>query len=254
MLRWMKNHKKISIGAIILLVLFFIIIMPLILNIIYYSKVPFHFFYVGYDISNILDYYGSILTFIGTLILGIITVYQNYVSQKKTDEVNKLTLELQKKSMAMAEKSYEKEKLCETNKNTPKFEVRNLGYNGCYMNLYAELKNVSSIIVSGIKSVSFEVFDEFNTTVTTSDKVKSDVFSLSPGEKTKIEFHNSELQCKKQTSMDGQQVYERLKNFTMIWGFQCEDPNGNIHYYKANLYVEDHDKFYEHLWEVEKVG
>ncbi|WP_410506362.1 hypothetical protein ACER0A_004785 [Haloimpatiens sp. FM7315] len=254
MVEWMKNHKKVSIGVIILLFLFFIIIMPLILNLIYYLDAPCDFFDVGYDISNILDYYGAILTFIGTVSLGIITVYQNYVSQKKTDEVNKLTLELQKKSMAMAEKNYEKEKLYEINKNSPKFELINSGCNGRHMNLCAVLKNVSDIIISGLKSISFEVFDESNAIVTTSDKVKSKVFSLSPGQETQIEFHNTELKSQKLIDLYGQQVYESLKKFTMIWSFQCEDSYGNIHYYKAKLYVEDSNNFVGDLWSVEKVG
>lgn len=255
MFNWLKNHKKISLGIIVFLLLFFIIIMPLVLNWLYYSDAPSDFFEVGYGISNILDYYGSILTFIGTVSLGIITVYQNYVSQKKTDEVNKLTLELQKKSMAMAEQNYEKEKLNQLNKNTPKFELRSRGCNGHYMNLWADLKNVSNIIVSGIKSVSFEVFDESNTIVTTSDKVKSKESSLLPGEETKIEFHNIALKSKNLVNVSGLQVYGSLKNFTMIWRFQCEDTYGNVHYYKAEqINIEDSNKFVGDYWSVEKVG
>lgn len=254
MFEWIKNHNKISIVFIIFLLLFFIIIMPLILNKIYYLDAPCDFFHVGYDISNILDYYGAILTFIGTVSLGIITVYQNYVSQKKTDEVNKLTLELQKKSMVMAEQNYEKEKLNEISKNTPKFELRNKGCNGHHMNLNAELKNVSDIIVSGIKSVSFEVFDESEAIVTTSNKVKSKESSLLPGQDTRIEFHNIELRSKNLINVYGRQVYESLKKFTIVWSFQCEDSYGKIHYYKAKLYVEDSNNFIGDLWRVEKVG
>lgn len=254
MFEWIKSNKKISIGVIILLFLFFIIVMPLILNMIYYLNAPCKFFNVGYDISNILDYYGEILTFIGTISLGIITIYQNYISQKKTDEVNKLTLELQKKSMVMAEQNYEKAKLYENKKNAPKFELKNRGCNGRYMNLDASLKNVSDIIVSDIKSVSFEVFDESNAIVITSDKVKSKDFSLLPGQETQIEFHNIELKSVNKTNVNGQQVNESLKEFTMIWSFQCEDPYGNIHYYKATLYIEDSNNFVGDLWRVEKVG
>lgn len=254
MFEWIKNHRIISIVVIILLFLFFIIVMPLILNWIYYSDAPCNFFIVGYDISNILDYYGAILTFIGTVSLGIITVYQNYVSQKKTDEVNKLTLELQKKSMAMAEQNYEKEKQHEINKNTPKFELRNSGCNGNYANLRAILKNVSNIIVSGIKSVSFEVFDESNAIVATSDKVKSEMLSLLPGQETNINFHNIELKSSNLINVHGQQVYDSLKKFTMVWSFQCEDSYGNIHYYKAKLFIEDSKNFVTDIWKVEKVG
>lgn len=254
MFEWIKDHKKISIGIIILLFLFFIIIMPLILNMIYYWDAPCDFFNVAYDISSILNYYGAVLTFVGTVSLGIITVYQNYVSQKKTDEINKLTLELQKKSMAMAEQNYEKEKLYETNKNTPKFELRNTGCSGRYMNLHAVLKNVSDIIVSGIKSVSFEVFDISNAIVTISSNVKSNVFSLSPGQEAKIEFNNNQLNSKNFIEINGQRVPDSLRKITIIWSFQCEDSYGNIHYYKAKLNIENSKDFIEDIWKVEKVG
>lgn len=254
MFEWMKNHKKISIGVIILLFLFFIIIMPLILNKLYYLTAPCDFFIVGYSVDYILNYYGALLTFIGTISLGIITIYQNYISQKKTDEVNKLTLELQKKSMAMAEQNYNKEKVNEIIKNVPKFELRNTRSNGRYMNLCAVLRNVSDNIVSGIKSISLEVFSESNDIVTTSNKVKSKVFSLLAGQETEIEFHNIELKSENKIYQYGQQVFDSLKKSTMVWSFQCEDSYGNIHYYKATLYIEDSNNFSGDLWRVEKVG
>jgi len=254
MFEWIKNHKKISIGVSILLFLFFITIMPFILNKIYYLTAPCDFFNVGYSVDYILDYYGAVLTFIGTVSLGIITVYQNYMSQKKTDEINKLTLELQKKSMAMAEQNYEKENLNEIIKNSPKFELKNVCCNGHYMNLCAVLKNVSDNIISGLKSVSFEVFYESNVIVTTSNNVKIKVSSLSSGQVTDIEFHNTELKSQNMIYVYGQQVFDSLKKITMVWSFQCEDSHSNIHYYKATLYIEDSNSFTGDLWRVEKVG
>ncbi|KAB2336578.1 hypothetical protein F7731_09425 [Cytobacillus depressus] len=215
---------------------------------------PWDFFKVGYDISNILGYYGAVLTFLGTVSLGIITVYQNYVSHQKTDEINKLTLELQKKSMAMAEQRYEKEKLDEIKKNTPKFELKNSSSNGNYMNLRAELKNVSDFIVSGIKSISFEVFDETNAIVTTSHKAQSKETSLSPGDSAIIEFHNDQLRSKTSKVESGSNIPDTLKNLTIIWSFQCEDQFGNTHYLKAKLDIEDSKNFVGHPWEVQKVG
>lgn len=246
----MKKHKAISIGLIILLFLLFLIVIPLILNWIYFLDAPFDFFNVKFSISSILGYYGAVLTFIGTVSLGIITVFQNYVSQKKNDEINRLTLELQKKSMAMAEQRYEKEKKDEINKNTPKFELKNSGSNGHYMNLRVSLTNVSDIIVSGIKSISFEVLDRANKIVTTSDKVKSKKSSLSAGDVTTIDFQNEELR----STMSEQNKYESLKNFTMEWSFQCEDQFGNTHYYKAKIHIEDSNNFVGDFWEIQKVG
>ncbi|GEL78670.1 hypothetical protein [Tenuibacillus multivorans] len=252
MFEWMRNHRKLSIGVITLFLLFFIIIMPFVLNWIYYLRAPSDFYDVGYKISSILGYYGAVLTFIGTVSLGIITVYQNYVSHQKTNEINKLTLELQKKSMAMAEQRYEKEKLNEVKKNTPKFEIKNKSSNGHYMNLQAELKNVSNIIVSGIKSVSLDVYDNTSAIVTTSHEVRSKESSLSPGDKAIIEFHNDELRSKKVES--GRKINESLLDLTIIWSFQCEDQFGNTLYFKAEFHIEDSKKFVDGPWEVQKVG
>lgn len=254
MFEWIKNHKVYSAMIILFLFLFFIIIIPLILNQIYYSETPFDLFVVGYDVSNILEYYGAVLTFIGTVSLGIITVYQNHISQEKTDEVNRLTLELQRKSMLLAEQNYKSNKLQEENKNIPKFELRNTHSNGRYLNLGSILKNVSNIIVSGIKTISFEVLDVSGDVVSTSNKVKTKQYSLSPGSETQVEFHNSEIKSTTTKSVGGQQVYESLKNFNIVWRFQCEDINSNMHYYKAKLHVEDSEKFTGEIWKVKKVG
>ena len=53
--------------------------------------------------ADILSYYGSVLIFIGTSALSIATYFQNKKAQEKSEEVNRLQLELQRKSMAMAE-------------------------------------------------------------------------------------------------------------------------------------------------------
>ncbi|AXI00035.1 hypothetical protein DV702_10060 [Sporosarcina sp. PTS2304] len=240
--------------VIIIFLLSITIIGPLLLNWIYYLKAPWDFLAVGYDLPNLLGYYGAVLTFLGTMSLGIVTVYQNYVSHQKTVEINRLTLELQKKSMAIAEQRYEKEQLNEIKKNTPKFEIKNKGSNGSYMNLQAELKNVSSIIVSGIKSISFEVFDEKDSIILTSQKVKNKETSLPPAESTTIEFHNEQLRPNEFNVGYGGKTHVGLKNLTMVWSFQCEDQFEITHYFKAKLHIEDSEIFVGHNWNVQKVG
>jgi len=240
---WMKIHKKLSILVIIVLLLLVVLIIPFFLNWIYYLNAPWEFFKLGYELPHLLSYYGAVLTFLGTVSLGIITVYQNYMSQQKTDEINKLTLELQKKSMAMAEQRYEKEQLNEIKYNAPKLELKNRGSNGHYMNLQAELTNVSNLIVSGIKSISFTVSDETNAIVLTSEKVKVKETSLTPGTSTIIQFHNDQLKSE-----------NSLKKYKITWDFQCEDQYGNTHYLKANVHIEDSGNFIKSTWKVQKVG
>ena len=109
------------------------------------------------------------------------------------------------------------------------------------MNLCADLKNVSTIIVSSIKSISFEVFNESGTVVSNSDNVKVKDLSLASGKNTKTEFNNTQLIS---------------KSNTIVWKFQCEDPYSTIHYYKAtlNLNNEGNKNLTEYIWNVEKIG
>lgn len=79
---WIQSHKKICVWIIILFI-FFIIIIPFILNKIYSFTAPLEFFNVSYSRDTVLNYYGAVLTFIGTVSLGVVTVYQNSIAQKK---------------------------------------------------------------------------------------------------------------------------------------------------------------------------
>lgn len=154
----------------------------------------------------------------------------------------------------MAEQNFEKERQNEIKKNTPKFELKSTGYNGHYMNLCAKLKNVSEVYVSGIKSISFEVFSESNENVKTSNKVYCHICSLLSGQETEIEFHNADLTSQFKTSPNIQPIVVSLKKITLVWKFQCEDSNSNVLYYKAKLYIEDSNKSCESYLRIEKVG
>lgn len=232
MFKWIKSYK----GIIILL--FFIIIMPTIPLILS----------TRYDISNFLDYYSSILTFIGTMTLGIITVYQNYISQRKTDEINKLTIELQKKSMEIAEINYKKEIM----KNTPKFEITNSSCNGFCSNLNIKLKNVSETNVYGIDSILFEVFNELGEIIVTSSKeVKINKYSLLLGEYAEINFNNEAIQSKEEKNEYPLNV--ELSNVRVVWKFKC-DTYYNTHYYKAEMFLKYSYDMSDGVWNIEKIG
>ena len=83
-------------------------------------------------------YYASVLSLLGTAILGILTLRQNKIAQEKSEEVNRLQLALQRKSMAMAEAQYNKDG--DEKSAPPKFEVSLKGYSGTYCNMRLEIK------------------------------------------------------------------------------------------------------------------
>jgi len=238
-MRFKRYKFIIGIGIVLFLsVIFFIIVMPLILNKIYYSDSQSHFFEVNFSLDTILGYYGTVLTFIGTTLLGAITVYQNHIAQKKTDEVNRLTLELQNKVAFLAEEQY-KQVIAQSEKNVPKFELQIDLISGYYKDLRCILKNVSDTIVSGINHLSFGVVNELEniTTVNVITKIKKS--SLSSGEATTISFSNIAL--------------NGLGN-DIFWRFKCEDSYGNVFYYKATIHIDDVMNPKKDSWIIKRVG
>ena len=99
----MKDSKKNIVLCIlfILVVCIFLVLLPLVINHIYYMEAPLEFFVTDLKVADYVVYYASALSFLGSLILGILTLYQNKRAQEKTDEINKLQLEMQKRSMLM---------------------------------------------------------------------------------------------------------------------------------------------------------
>ncbi len=247
-----KKHKKIIIVTFMIIALVIIVLLPFLINWIYIQTPPNDFWNVQYDEGDILSFYGTVLSFIGTLSLGIITIIQNQIAQRKTDEVNKLQLELTKKSMAMAEKNYSQPQ----NNSTvaPKFEIKNSGCSGTYQNLQLNMKNVSSFIVSNLKSVSFEVYDSTEKLLLSSDSVKFKSISLTAGQETIVEVHNSELCTINQPQTSFNQSRSYWEQINLIWKFACEDENYKVHYFKASLHVENTQNFTGDSWNVNLVG
>ncbi|WP_428817328.1 hypothetical protein ACQR2L_13760 [Clostridium butyricum] len=249
------NGKRVAFGIIcIFLFMIFVVLSPYIINKLYNMNPLCDFFDIDYNVENILDYYGNVLAFIGTVSLGVITIYQNYLAQKKTDEVNKLQLELAKKSMALSEQNYQKQMEDNNNKALPKFEIKDKSINGHYMNLCVSLKNVSSTIVSRLISVSFEVYSSENEVLLNSDTVIIKTTSLLSGEETNIEFKNKAMDSNTTEIIAGYIRKEAWKNVNIVWKFQCDDESSKTHYFKAMTNIQDCNKFESTIWNVEKVG
>ena len=102
--------------------------LPLIINCIYVQNVKSDFWNVDYNIGDILLYYGGVFTFAGTSILGRMTYFQNEKLQDKSEEVNRLQMELQKRSMLLAEKQYNQN--IQDSNMFPKFEIKLSSYSG----------------------------------------------------------------------------------------------------------------------------
>ena len=230
-----------TIGSIVVLLL------PYIVEHFYYNiDPPNGFFAVKYDVKDLLTYYGSTLSFIGATILGVLTLHQNSIAQKKSDEVNRLQLELQKKSMAMAEAQYSKAQV--DSRAIPKFEISLRGYNGNYAWLSLSIKNVTSSIVSCLTPISVIATDGTGCEIACAKTMAIDQRSLSSGQNTFVKTDFPELIKR----IDGKVSY--LNNISLTFSFSCEDEKGSTHYYRAVANIASTQHFHKELWDVKKVG
>ena len=230
-----QNKKRIVFILSAILVGVIVVFLPFIVEKLYYTKAPLKFFEVSYEAKDFLSYYGSVLSFAGATILGILTLLQNKKAQEKSDEVNRLQLELQKKSMASA--------------NTiPKFEISLHAYNGNYANLSLSLKNVSSVFASNISFISFLIQNEDGSEIADVKQLIAKHHSLSSAQETVIETNTPNM-----VVGSGREV-SFYKNVKFVLSFSCEDEMGNTHYYRATISIPSTKDFCRDPWQVECVG
>lgn len=237
-----KTKKLLLIVIIIVGITFLVCSIPLLIDKLYNINPPHKFFLIKFSQSDILLFSGSALTFIGSTILGILTLYQNKKAQEKTDEINKLQLELQKKNLNMAEKQYNEKEV--DNQLYPKFEVSLNGCRGNYENLSLNLKNVCSIIVSEITPIVVTIRDQ-NTDMYISSATKLTIGrkSLSSSEKTVIETNTVNIS-----------ISNNYKDLELVFKFSCEDEKGNVHYYQAVSIIPDPKAFSKEQFKISKIG
>ena len=85
MIDWINKHK-VSFGLICLAVLFLLIGVPLIINILFKIPATTTFLEAEWNASDALAYYGAILSFIGTVVLGALALYQNHIIREESKQ------------------------------------------------------------------------------------------------------------------------------------------------------------------------
>lgn len=101
LMKWILKHK-ICIGCI-----FFVLIIgvPFIIHVLFSVKIQNDFFVAKWSAGELLSYYGTILSFLGTIILGIIAIKQNNQIRNISKEANDVNLRMLKLEEC-AKKSY----------------------------------------------------------------------------------------------------------------------------------------------------
>lgn len=133
MFEFIGKHKWLWIALSILL----LVVVPVIIWLVYYR--------IGQPISSgdMLSYYGAVLSFIGTVFLGLLALYQNDIIQKNADEREELL------------------KNQEIERNQPRFSISKKGSDSALTSIECEIINISENHASNItiKRATVETID-----------------------------------------------------------------------------------------------
>lgn len=121
MFEWIKKHKIIVIISSIILIFG----IPLIIHVLFKIHAGIPFLEAEWSAGEILGYYGSILSFIGTVVLGVLALYQNRLIKEESD----------KRALILEQREHER--------NMPKFTVESKGSNGNCAHLHFVMSNIS---------------------------------------------------------------------------------------------------------------
>ena len=132
MIDWINKHK-VMFALICEAILLLLIGVPFIINILFKINAAADIFVAEWSAGDALGYYGAILSFIGTVVLGALALYQNHIIKTEAD-----------KKAAFAEEQEHAE-------NMPRFFIR-----FCHI-FYRDFLRYSAVIVLPCSAISFAV-------------------------------------------------------------------------------------------------
>ena len=127
--------------------------MPLLINQAFSKPAWCEWLAVDWEAKDALAYYGSALSFIGTVIFSGLALWQNHKIQEANDE-----------HTALLERM-------ERIKNAPHLIVRSVGSKGTAMKLVIHIKNTSENIAENIYASGFAIVDETGKAMWRNDEV-----------------------------------------------------------------------------------
>ncbi|MBQ8620079.1 MAG: hypothetical protein IJ418_21590 [Clostridia bacterium] len=200
----------------------------------------------SYELDSILSYYGGVLTFVGTLIVSIIALIQTAHDQEKADEINRLQLEIARRNLQIAEKSFEANDSKEI--IPPKFEISAISMSGVLYDFKIEIKNVTSMIISDLTVIDCEIQNKDGIVRIKPTKLKNRLSSLATGTASVCEMHfGSWLGHNKNGIIHETDLMFNLK-------FSCEDEYFNKFYYLATHPISSTNCFPSGNWKIVRIG
>lgn len=243
-----KHIVRGILSLIMLAVILVLILMPFIIDMTYNCPPPIDFFDVELSKSDILDYYAQLLSLLATIVLGVIAVIQTYRSQKKSDEINALQLSIAQRELAVVEKQYETE-MENAKALVPRFEIKIDGYSGYYCNISLRIKNVSEMMVSAFRNISFQVYKSSDEVLSIT-RWKLKFQSIASSESQRVEIYTPDM--RDNVGQQGNVAF--WENVKFVWKFSCEDCQGNKHFYVASIIIPNTCEYNKDFWEVKKIG
>ena len=178
MFDWIKKHKIIF-SFICIAILFMLFGVPFLINLLYKVDATVDIFAAEWSAGEALSYYGAILSFIGTVVLGALALYQNHIIKVETD-----------KKAALLE---EQERI----ENMPRFFIRFLGASGYCGKLKFALMNVSNNMAYDVEIYDMKIKNGNKTVWETEDTYSSpainpqkhiEIQTMSPASNEKFEM------------------------------------------------------------------
>ena len=140
MIDWIKKHRVLF-SLICVVILLLLIGIPFLINILFKINATTDIFVAEWSAGDALGYYGAILSFLGTVVLRALALYQNYIIKTEAD-----------KKTALAEEQ-------ERAENMPRFYMRFQGASGFCGSLKFAIMNVSNNIAYSINVYDIKIKD-----------------------------------------------------------------------------------------------
>lgn len=205
-LEWIYRHKVASMVIVLLIILG----VPFLIHVLFKIKAPISFMEHEWSAGELLDYYGSVLAFAGTVIFSALALWQNQIIKEESDRHTEML------------------KKMEIQKHMPFFCLDDMYSSGDNQNMAIRLHNKSDNFADEINVENFEVLDSERKVVNVSQSANVEKLSLIGGDSMLIRFKNSRF--------NGENRVIRIK-------FNCIDKFNEIHYYEACSLKENINRF-----------
>ena len=206
MFEWIKKRKVFFI-IICLLIIIALLGIPFILNLLFKLGSSTNIIKAEWSAGDALGYYGDVLSFLGTVILGALALYQNHIIKEEAD----------KKAALLEEKEHIE--------NMPKFHMRFAGCYGFGNKISFVIKNVSNNISYEIKVYDIRIQDNGKTLWESSEEFTSS--SLDSKGEMRVHTNSPKFNDKKELQLVAHIVckdkyYDKHEYFLRI---NCVYPN-----------------------------